>query len=115
MAYSTDNRNEPSRRFGVDRSNGALWLIAGIVAVLAIIGLISWGETSRTVVPATDAPQVENKVDSEPPAQPAPSNTTKMDAQPSTEAPAPTTVAPSPAEPPPATATEPAQPPAANP
>ena len=119
MTYSsdnqTDNHNERIHQVGVEKSSGVVWLIAGIVVVLAIIGLISWDQTSGPVAPTATTPQVENKVNIEPPTLPVPDNTTTMDAQPPADAPATTTVTPTPAEVPPAPATVPAQPPATNP
>ena len=111
MAYNTDNPNEARSRYLPGRSSSALWLIAGIVIVLAVIGLMMW-DGSATPVTTTTAPQVENNVTVAPPL-PAPSTTTTMDAQPPVEAPAATTIAPAPAETAPAPA--PVQQPAANP
>lgn len=109
MAYNTDNRKEPSRGYMPEKSSSAMWLIAGVVIVLAIIGLMVWGGSS-TPVSTTTAPSVENNATVTPstPTTPAPADTTKMDAQPPADAPATTTVTPAPAETPTAPATTPA-------
>ena len=116
MAYKTDNTNEASRRSRPlpERSLSALWVIAGIVIVLAVIGLMLWGG-STTPDTTTTAPQVENNVTVAPSPQPAPSTTMTKDAQPPVEAPATTTITPAPAETSPVTAPAPAQQPAVNP
>ena len=116
MAYNTDTTTEASRRSVPlpDRSSSGLWVIAGIVIVLAVIGMMVWGGSTIPVT-TTTLPQVENNVTVAPPAEPAPSTTTTMDAQPPVKAPATTTITPAPAETPPAAAPAPAQQPVVNP
>ena len=113
MTNTTSETNAANRRSVPlpERSSTALWVIAGAVIVLTVIGFMVWGGSS-TPVTTTTVPQVENNVTVAPPL-PAPSTTTTMDAQPPVEAPAATTIAPAPAETAPAPA--PVQQPAANP
>ena len=115
MTNTTSETNAANRRSVPlpERSSTALWVIAGAVIVLTVIGFMVWGGSS-TPVTTTTAPQVENNVTVAPKAEPAPSTTTTMDAQPPVTAPA-TTITPAPAVTPPATPPAPAQQPAVNP
>ena len=97
MAYSTENRAEPTRiteptRIVDKRFSTTGWLIAGAVIVAAIIGYMIFGH-STSPLSTSATPPVQNNVTV---GQPAPSTPTTMDAQPAGQAPS-TTITPAPA------------------
>ena len=96
MAYQTENRTEPTGvvdRIDDKRSSTVGWLIAGVIAVAAIVGYVIFGQSTSPVTTST-TPQVENNVTIE---QPAPSTTTTQDALPADQAPS-TTITPAPGQ-----------------